>query len=64
MGSCGYQRLSLWSEGMEILGCRWLAPQVFGHEEKLVVNEIKHFHSGERRFLILNDLGEICIINQ
>jgi hypothetical protein len=64
MNSCGYQRYSLRSEGLEILGCRWLAPQAIGGEEKLVVNEIKHFHSREPRLLILNDLGEICIVKQ
>ena len=47
-----------------ILGCRWLAPQAIGREEKLMVNEIKHFHSCEHWFFILNDLGGICIVKQ
>ena len=47
-----------------MLGCRRLEPQAIGGEEKLVVNEIKHFHSREQRFLLLNDLQEICIVKQ
>jgi len=64
MNHCGYQRHILRREGLEILGCRWLAPQAIGPEEKLLVNEIKHFHSCEPRFLILNNIGEISIVKQ
>jgi len=39
-------------------------PQAIGGEEKLVVNEIKHFHLGEPWLLIINDLGEVSIIKQ
>jgi hypothetical protein len=64
MNSCGYQRQNLRREGLKILGCRWLEPQAIGGEDKLLVNGIKHFHSHEPRLLILNDLGEICIVKQ
>jgi hypothetical protein len=44
MNSCGYQCQSLWSEKLEILVYCWLSPQANGGEERLMVDEIKHFH--------------------
>jgi len=36
-----------------------MAPQAIGGEEKLMLNEVKHFHSGQLWFLVINDLGDI-----
>ena len=64
MNRCGCQRYRLRSKRLEILGWCWLAPQAIGGEEKLVVNEIKQFHSRETWLLIIDDLGEVSIIKQ
>ena len=64
VNSCGYQRKRQRSERLEILRCRWLAPQAIPGQEKLMVNEIKHFHSCEPQCLIINDLGEIGVVHQ
>jgi len=62
MNRSSCQRQSLRSKRLEILSCSWLAPQAVGGEEKVVVNEIKHFHSREPRLLIIDHLGEVNII--
>jgi len=41
-----------------------LAPQDIDSEGKLVVNFIRHIHSVEPGFLIVNDLRELCIVEQ
>ena len=64
MNSWGCQRWSLRNNRLEILGCCRPVPQAIGDEEKLMVYWIKHFHSGEPWFLIIDDLGEVSIVKQ
>ena len=42
----------------------WQVPQAIGGEEKLVVNEIKNFHSREPWLLVIDDSGKVSIIKQ
>jgi len=41
-----------------------LSPQAIGGEEKLMVDQVKHFHPGEAGFLIIDELREISIVKQ
>jgi hypothetical protein len=41
-----------------------LSPQAIGGEKELMVDLVKHFHPGEPRFLIIDNLREIRIVKQ
>jgi len=53
---------AMWEVGNA--GMSWAGAPNYWRWRKIGGNEIKHFHSAESWFLIINDLGGICIVKQ
>ena len=64
MNSCSHKGKCLRCERLKKLRCGRLSPQAIGGEEKLMVEQVKHFHLHELGFLIIDDLWEISIVKQ
>jgi len=64
MNSCGNKRKCLRCEWLKERRCGGLLPQAVGGEEKLMIDQVNHFHPRVPRFLIIDDLPEISIVKQ
>jgi len=64
MNTCGHKHECLHCRRLKKLRCGQLSSQAIGGEEKPMVDKFKNFHPCERGLRIIDDLGEISIIEQ